>query len=127
MHYGSHSFGHYVAFRRRPDLGADSGLTTSSDEERASPSASLPDWYRISDETVDPSNIHEALRANPFLLFYERVRNDDRLAGEAADPDAGPRAHGALAGGAMARVVESWRAAQRRDAAKRSAAEGGST
>ncbi|GAA5902530.1 hypothetical protein JCM8208_006913 [Rhodotorula glutinis] len=116
VHYGSHSFGHYVAFRRRPD--STCGPSLGSDEDRASSSTALPDWYRISDETVDPSNIYEALRANPFLLFYERVRGVEAgSAGEEEGLGTSSRAHEALAGGATARVVESWRAAQRRQAA----------
>jgi len=115
VHYGSHSFGHYVAFRRRPDSSLDG--TSGSDDERASSSA-LPDWYRVSDETVDPSDIYEALRANPFLVFYERVREDRRTAPRSDEEQlgTGSPAHEALAGGATARVVESWRAAQRRPA-----------
>ncbi|GAA6000785.1 hypothetical protein JCM10207_004659 [Rhodosporidiobolus poonsookiae] len=102
VHYGSHSFGHYVAFRRRPSSPA---RPDSSD----APSAphDLPDWYRISDETVDPSSIHEALRSNPFLLFYERIRD----AGASAPVSAGLAHLDAMANGAKARVVESWRLA----------------
>ncbi|GAA5846588.1 hypothetical protein JCM9279_006754 [Rhodotorula babjevae] len=118
VHYGSHSFGHYVAFRRRPDSSVDGAA--GSDDERASSSA-RPDWYRVSDETVDPSSIYEALRANPFLLFYERVRDDRHGATRPVGEDeervgTGSAAHEALAGGATARVVESWRAAQRASA-----------
>ncbi|BGP37158.1 ubiquitin-specific protease ubp1 [Rhodotorula kratochvilovae] len=122
VHYGSHSFGHYVAFRRRPilDLADTSGLPTSEGGERASTPA-LPAWFRVSDETVDPSSIYEALRANPFLLFYERVR-DDRPREELGT---GLGALGSLAGGATARVVESWRAASRGAGARPAGAEGG--
>ncbi|GAA5831268.1 hypothetical protein JCM11251_007814 [Rhodosporidiobolus azoricus] len=105
VHYGSHSFGHYVAFRRRP--------STSTDNHGSS---NLPDWYRISDETVDPSSITEALRSNPFLLFYERVRDDQ---GEVASAAAAGLANlDAFVNGAQARVVESWRLA-RGDSAKK--------
>ncbi|GJN87889.1 hypothetical protein Rhopal_000844-T1 [Rhodotorula paludigena] len=96
VHYGSHSFGHYVAFRRRPDL--------PSSSHDADALAALPEWYRISDETVSPSSIHEVLRANPFLLFYERMPDE-----RAADPGGGLAALDALVNGATARVVESWR------------------
>ncbi|BGO88882.1 hypothetical protein NBRC10512_002239 [Rhodotorula toruloides] len=101
VHYGSHSFGHYVAFRRRPLLDADSDSTTQ---------AALPEWYRISDETVDPSSVNEALRANPFLLFYERFKADD----SASSDNAGLDRLDALMKGAKARVVESWRASSSR-------------
>ncbi|GAA5928927.1 hypothetical protein JCM10213_004942 [Rhodosporidiobolus nylandii] len=101
VHYGSHSFGHYVAFRRRPSSPSSDDLPAALD---------LPDWYRISDETVDPSSIQEALRANPFLLFYERIRDERSASASAAG---GLARLDSLVGGAQARVVESWRAIYR--------------
>ncbi|GAA5851001.1 hypothetical protein JCM8547_009152 [Rhodosporidiobolus lusitaniae] len=80
VHFGSATFGHYVSFRRRPGP--------------VDPSSDFPEWYRISDETVSPSSLTEALRANPFLLFYERF---ERSAGQVVI-DAAPR------------LVERWRA-----------------
>ena len=68
MHYGSHSFGHYVAFRRRP---CD---PLAPPPNPLVPPPDGPEWYRISDETVHPARLEDALRSNPFLLFYERVR-----------------------------------------------------
>ena len=53
VHFGSHSFGHYITFRRRP--------------------GSRDDWLRISDETVDAATFRQVSNANPFLLFYTRV------------------------------------------------------
>ncbi|GAA5876083.1 hypothetical protein JCM1840_002764 [Sporobolomyces johnsonii] len=99
VHYGSHHFGHYVAFRRRPSS-LSSPPSTSS----------LPAWYRISDETVEPSSIGETLRANPFLLFYERVPAGEQEARSALETDEGKRRMEAILNGAKARVVESWRA-----------------
>ncbi|GAA5984413.1 hypothetical protein JCM11641_000128 [Rhodosporidiobolus odoratus] len=96
VHYGSHSYGHYVSFRCRPPLPPS---TDSSPTD-------LPDWYRISDETVDPSSVSEALCANPFLLFYERVRDDLSPAVSAA---AGLARLDAIVKGTQARVFESWR------------------
>ncbi|SCV72838.1 BQ2448_4375 [Microbotryum intermedium] len=92
VHYGTHSFGHYVAFRRRPILpphlrhgpnggepstqldpsvgeGVDDEVGIQADEERS-------EWYRISDETVQVASIQHALTGNPFLLFYEKVKSD---------------------------------------------------
>ncbi|GAA6030154.1 hypothetical protein JCM8097_009290 [Rhodosporidiobolus ruineniae] len=142
VHYGSHSFGHYVAFRRRP---VDPSSSTSSSSDADAPGSvplDLPEWYRISDETVDPSSITEALRANPFLLFYERVRPGDVSASAASFSDAGEgpvagSAVGAAVGaaaaglaqldklvnGAQARVVESWRVAARPPQAPKEAVE----
>lgn len=114
VHYGSHHFGHYVTYRRRPaplvsssvhfdsppfagasdspspleDVEADltpvlDRSSSSSDVDGTSSildsSELLPilprriEWYRASDETVDPTNLEEVLRANPFLIFYERI------------------------------------------------------
>jgi ubiquitin carboxyl-terminal hydrolase 1 len=59
VHIGSHSSGHYLTFRRRP---------------RHPSKGFSRDWYRISDEDVEPANIGEVLSSNPFLLFYERLK-----------------------------------------------------
>jgi hypothetical protein len=98
VHYGSHHYGHYITFRRRPNSSA-SRLNTSDtgNEDRV-------EWYRASDETVDPARIEEVLRANPFMLFYERV---DRapvplsLVLASSPGDTNGR-------GIIARVVQSW-------------------
>ncbi|BGP53319.1 ubiquitin-specific protease ubp1 [Rhodotorula sphaerocarpa] len=94
VHFGSHSFGHYVAFRRRPP-----SLSQAAAE------AAGPEWYRVSDETVQPATIGEALRANPYLLFYERVRPGGWSAGTEETPTPG-----AEAAVVAPRIVESWRA-----------------
>lgn len=103
VHYGSHHFGHYVAFRRRPTT------TTTTSSSAPSPSTSprpalqqqqQPEWYRISDETVSPSTISEVLRANPVLMFYERWEGDDGL-GEGGRSRRGAR-------GVRPRVVRRW-------------------
>ena len=83
VHFGSHSNGHYVSFRRRP---TPAGSGRISDE-----------WFRISDEDVDLSTVDEMLRANPFLLFYERV---DSVAASAKS------ARSVLVG----EIIESWQA-----------------
>jgi ubiquitin carboxyl-terminal hydrolase 1 len=58
-HFGTHSYGHYIAYAQRRDR-----------------------WFRISDETVDHADEGDALAANPFLLFYERI--DDAVEGSPA-------------------------------------------
>lgn len=50
-HYGSHNYGHYVCFRRRPDR----------------------TWTRISDEQVQACTLDDVLAQNPYLLMYERA------------------------------------------------------
>jgi ubiquitin carboxyl-terminal hydrolase 1 len=116
VHYGSHHFGHYVAFRRRPEPPPD-----LADEVKIPRSVSSPEWYRISDETVDVSTLDEALRNNPFLLFYERVQDplrhvegtrrkaEEREEGAEEDSGRGRNLEELLKEGLRPRVVESWR------------------
>lgn len=56
VHYGSHSFGHYITFRR---IGKN-------------------EWLRISDESVLKSDLSEVLGANPFLIMYEKLHDPQR-------------------------------------------------
>lgn len=49
-HYGTHSYGHYVCFRRRP-VG----------------------WTVSSDASVRPCELDDVLAQNPYLLVYERA------------------------------------------------------
>ncbi|GAA6009852.1 hypothetical protein JCM11491_000839 [Sporobolomyces phaffii] len=118
VHYGSHHFGHYVAFRRRPARPRRPDSTDAADSRGAG-----PEWYRISDETVDVSTIDEALRNNPFLLFYERLDDgprsvvevgarEDRRDEREGESDVGrdpPGLGGLFSDGLRPRVVESWR------------------
>ncbi|KAI0462163.1 hypothetical protein LJB42_004251 [Komagataella kurtzmanii] len=56
-HYGTHNYGHYIAFRKYRGV-----------------------WWRISDETVTVSDLEEVLNTSgTFMMFYElSQRNDDR-------------------------------------------------
>lgn len=54
-HYGSHNYGHYVCFRKRPQ----------------------GKWTRISDETVQVCTLDDVLAQNPYLLLYERMTSTD--------------------------------------------------
>lgn len=67
-HYGSHSFGHYIAYRRKPPLSTPSLSSLSS-------SSGYGGWLRISDDSVKECGIEEVLRegSGAFMLFYERV------------------------------------------------------
>lgn len=137
VHYGSHSFGHYVAFRRSPQssssttfpsspsssIDASTPITTipTSDtdsllcsEPSTPPSVPIrekPEWYRVSDENVQPSTLAEVLHGNPFLIFYERVGGE--LGDMGSDVGAGVgesiRKLGRGARGIVPRLVESWR------------------
>lgn len=92
MHYGTHSFGHYVGFRRKPQ-----SQIITFDDVGAGWSPGRDDWYRVSDETVEVTGLNEVLKANPFMLFYEKF-----------DPiGMGNDALGSR-GELVPRVVESW-------------------
>lgn len=78
VHYGSHSFGHFVAFKRR--IYADQckcyqcrGGSSISSEKWKCQNA----WYRISDSKVDECSIDDVLRSNPYMLLYELVGQDE--------------------------------------------------
>lgn len=118
QHFGSHAFGHYVAFRRRP--GQPDAATGESDA--AGPSAIPPyDFIRVSDETVQGATTTEALRANPFLLFYERVDSSE-------EPLQQSRESGILdskSANPQARIFESWRTYQGTRGDSRSSSEEG--
>jgi ubiquitin carboxyl-terminal hydrolase 1 len=92
VHFGSHSNGHYVSYRRRPRRGCSKkGL--------------LDDWFRISDEDIDKANLQEVLSANPFMLFYERVERSQ--AGSDATVEKRGTEHGL--------IVEAWQMAHLKD------------
>ena len=58
-HYGTHNYGHYVSYRRRP-CPFDDG----------------PDvWTRVSDDHVQLCSWDEVQAQNPYLLMYERINN----------------------------------------------------
>lgn len=97
-HYGTHQFGHYVAYRRKPkppldeyrwdpprlkcarSCACDICLNTNTDitsqqqqqqEESTQPSL----WLRSSDESVDEVGIERVLaeHSGAYMLYYERV------------------------------------------------------
>lgn len=57
VHYGSHSFGHFLCYRRGP----------------TSPDTLEGPWYRVSDEETSVVSLAEVLESNPTLLFYDRM------------------------------------------------------
>ncbi|KDQ15414.1 hypothetical protein BOTBODRAFT_31743 [Botryobasidium botryosum FD-172 SS1] len=93
-HYGMHSFGHYIAYRRKPraptagnhrfdppvlrcPLGCECekcvmlGPVREEDEERPK----MGGWLKISDDRVEEVGINTVLAENSgtFMLYYERV------------------------------------------------------
>lgn len=114
VHYGSHHFGHYVAFRRTPLRSTPSPSSTTTKAK----GGIIPEWYRISDETVEISNLDEVLRNNPFLLFYERVKEPTQQLEEEEEEEEKEKGEGGerVKGISMLekrerlrpRVIESW-------------------
>ncbi len=68
-HYGAHSFGHYIAYRRKPSNGSPSALQPFPFL------GTVNGWLRISDDSVDEVGIDYVLSetSGTFLLFYERI------------------------------------------------------
>ncbi|OAD05553.1 hypothetical protein MUCCIDRAFT_189359 [Mucor lusitanicus CBS 277.49] len=82
VHYGSHSFGHFVAFKRR--IYADqckcyqcTGNGSVSANEKAEHWKCQNSWYRISDSKVDECSIDDVKRSNPYMLLYELIGEGD--------------------------------------------------
>lgn len=92
-HYGyTSSFGHFVAYRRKPDsvLGPTLARKSCSDycdcegcqtagQVRERSTLPLKNWLRISDADVEEVGESEVLaeRMSAFLLFYEKVAESD--------------------------------------------------
>jgi ubiquitin carboxyl-terminal hydrolase 1 len=71
VHYGSHNFGHFIAYKRRMGrCGCKTCLTNSANTKMES---AQHDWYRVSDENVDTCPVQDVLKANPYMLIYELV------------------------------------------------------
>lgn len=73
-HYGQHSFGHYVCFRRKP-RGAGRVVPPRLDEGAATAPPPGRGWLRVSDDAVREVGIEAVLLegAGAFMLYYERV------------------------------------------------------
>lgn len=72
VHYGSHSFGHYVAFKRVPE-GNREGFEGFEGEGGGD-----GEWLRISDESVSKATIQQVKGENPYMLFYELIEEGGR-------------------------------------------------
>lgn len=77
VHYGSHDFGHFIAYKRRlvTDM-CNCSKCKSTWSMRGDDST----WYRISDEQVDLCTVDEALHSNPYMLLYEQIEPIDQPA-----------------------------------------------
>ncbi|KAG0016330.1 hypothetical protein BGZ80_009298 [Entomortierella chlamydospora] len=82
VHYGGHSYGHFIAYRRKPasmlsktgavGLGLDP-MTTPGAGSLYGRSNVSEDWFRVSDENVESVTLDHVLRSNPYMCLYERV------------------------------------------------------
>ncbi|KAG0374460.1 hypothetical protein BGX24_010383 [Mortierella sp. AD032] len=78
VHYGGHSYGHFIAYRRKPEsmvskvgpvgLGLDGSYYGNGRRE---------DWFRVSDETVESVSLENVLGSNPYMCLYEKVDSAD--------------------------------------------------
>ncbi|KAJ9075708.1 ubiquitin-specific protease ubp1 [Entomophthora muscae] len=62
VHYGSHSYGHFVTFRRKPHQTKDSFFNSSPSE-----------WFQVSDQSVLAADRLDVLSSNPYMLLYEAI------------------------------------------------------
>jgi hypothetical protein len=76
-HYGQHSFGHYVCYRRKPRGSGRVEPPRLNDGFHAPPGRG---WLRASDDAVCEVGIEAVLQegSGAFMLYYERVRNEDK-------------------------------------------------
>ncbi|KAG2177466.1 hypothetical protein INT44_007977, partial [Umbelopsis vinacea] len=65
VHYGSHSYGHFVTYRRLP---CHCSCQHCQHLDHI--------WLRISDEKVDRVSLQDVLRANPYMLMYEALESE---------------------------------------------------
>ncbi|CDU23056.1 related to UBP1-ubiquitin-specific protease [Sporisorium scitamineum] len=73
VHYGSHSFGHYIAFKRISAYdGEYEGVNNSGGADRGG-------WLRISDESVTRATIQQVKQENPYMLFYELMPSRSQI------------------------------------------------
>ncbi|KAF9273770.1 hypothetical protein BGZ68_001217, partial [Mortierella alpina] len=82
VHYGGHSYGHFIAYRRKPETmiskvgSVGLGLDPASRTFRAgSHHTRAEDWFRISDDHVEPVTLDHVLDSNPYMCLYEKVES----------------------------------------------------
>ncbi|KAF9912637.1 hypothetical protein EC991_010063 [Linnemannia zychae] len=87
VHYGGHSYGHFIAYRRKPEcmvskvgpvgLGLDGATNGSARSGSYYGNGRREDWFRVSDETVESVSLENVLGSNPYMCLYEKVENVD--------------------------------------------------
>ena len=85
VHYGGHSYGHFIAYRRKPEsmvskvgpvgLGLDGATNGSARSGSYCGSGRREDWFRVSDETVESVSLENVLGSNPYMCLYEKVES----------------------------------------------------
>ncbi|KAG1450027.1 hypothetical protein G6F56_008470 [Rhizopus delemar] len=75
VHYGSHNYGHFIAYKRR--LVADKCHCTGCSDDQTVLRHHASDWFKISDDHVQPCKVESVLTANPYMLLYEMVDEEE--------------------------------------------------
>ncbi|KAI9251997.1 hypothetical protein EDC94DRAFT_526261 [Helicostylum pulchrum] len=73
VHFGSHNFGHFIAYKRR--LVAEKCNCHACTDDIISLTHHDSDWFKVSDERVDVCTVDEVLSANPYMLLYELMED----------------------------------------------------
>ncbi|KAG9066302.1 hypothetical protein KI688_001525 [Linnemannia hyalina] len=86
VHYGGHSYGHFIAYRRKPEsmvskvgpvgLGLDVATNGSARSGSYCGGGRREDWFRVSDETVESVSLENVLGSNPYMCLYEKVESE---------------------------------------------------
>ncbi|KAI8988114.1 hypothetical protein BDF20DRAFT_998625 [Mycotypha africana] len=77
VHYGDHSSGHYIAYKRRIVANTCSCKICRQEKLTLKPSTGS-EWYKMSDDNVRACPIDEVLSENPFMLMYELVEQPEK-------------------------------------------------
>ncbi|KAF8948653.1 hypothetical protein BGZ47_003587 [Haplosporangium gracile] len=87
VHYGGHSYGHFIAYRRKPEsivskvgpvgLGLDGITNGSARSGLYYGDGRREDWFRVSDETVESVSLENVLGSNPYMCLYEKVESTE--------------------------------------------------
>lgn len=80
VHYGSHSYGHFVTYRRKPSTETWSVKKQNGDSIPPHLASSLAffnssptEWFQVSDQSVLAADKLDVLSSNPYMLLYEAV------------------------------------------------------